>query len=155
MWSAPDVHHATHSTFDPTARASRCASELNSTTETQKLLINGFNNLDGIDMGHKGHFLRLLLLMSYKNKQRQWWTLLHVTAWSSHHGGDIFHTFCTFIISQIHYKLSKIAILGCKKSFKYRSEHFQLLELGGAAPFASFRGQRSNASRYGQWEHFT
>ena len=114
MWSAPAALHATHLTFDPTACLWRCASELNPTTKVQKLLNGGFSNLDGIDMGHKGYFLRLLQLMSYKNKQRQWWTPLHGTAWSSHHGGDIFHMSCTFFTSQIRCKLSKIAVLDCK-----------------------------------------
>ena len=68
MSSAPAVLHAPRLTFDPMARVSRCASELNPTTIIQKLLNGGFSNLNGIDMGHKGYFLRLLHLMSYKNK---------------------------------------------------------------------------------------
>ena len=51
--------------------ANNCSPKVNPTTKIQKLLNGGFSNLDGIDMGRKGYFLRLLHLMSCKNKERQ------------------------------------------------------------------------------------
>ena len=59
------------------------------------------------------------------------------------------------LTSQMRYKLSKIAVLGCKNHLNTVSKNFHRLELGGAAPLACFGGQRSNASREGQREHFT
>ena len=71
MGSAPTTLSATHLTFDPKARESRCTSKFGPTAKIQKRLNDSFSDSVGIGMGHKRYFLHLLRPMSCKKEQRQ------------------------------------------------------------------------------------